>query len=214
MLVLDHLDAVAPDRARDILEMARRSLGAGNVALVALDPERHEASVLERCIDLPIYVAATEQPGALVAGLLGRAVDTKGPAKPNAAASSLDEPLDPAEGDMLVGVAPLAGNTPRALRRFVNLYRLARADGDAPRGALAFALALDLGGTRIEEEAVARAIGAGPAGFELPTGSSARLLAARDAANAFGHPLGEGSMAAARRQARRFAFDPRTEPAR
>ena len=206
VVALDHLDAVSPDRAREILEAWRRSAGDGMVALVAVDPTRHDASLLERCIDLPVRIAALEEPGALVAGLLGRGAVPGNLAKPNATASVFDQPLDPEEGEMLAGVAPLAGMTPRALRRFVGLYRLARLDGDAPRGALAFALALALGGTPEESEAVAQVLASSLGDFALPAEASMRLRAAHGAAKAYLPGLGEGSMAAAARQARRFAF--------
>ena len=206
LLSLDHLDAVAPERAREILETLRRGVGAGTVAMVAADPSRHEAApgLLERCIDLPVRIPAPEEPGALVARLLGRADGAAPATMLDAKASALDAPFDEAETDMLSGVAPLAGQTPRALRRFVGLYRLARLDGDAPHGALAFALALRLGGTRAERDAAAQSFGSGA---DLPAGASPRMRAARDKAAAYGEPLRPGTMAMAERQASRFSFD-------
>ncbi len=205
VLALDHLDAVAPERADAILDALHRRAGAGMVTLVAVGTRRAEpAGVVERCIDLPLHLPALEEPGALVERLLGRAVAPAGPVKTDASTSSLDAPLDDDESAMVTAVAPLAGRTPRALRRFVGLYRLARLEGDAPRGALAFALALQLGGTPDERQAVAQGLGSGPSGFELPPDASRRL---HDALSASGHPFGEAALAAAGRQAKRFAFD-------
>ncbi len=206
LLSLDHLDAVASERARDILEALRRSVGSGTVAMVAVDPSRYEAApgLLERCIDLPVRIPAPEEPGVLVARLLGRAEGAAPATKLDAKASALDAPFGEAEAEMLAGVAPLAGQTPRALRRFVGLYRLARLDGDAPHGALAFALALRLGGTRAERDAASQSFGSGA---DLSAGASQRMRAARDKAAAFGEPLRPGTMAIAEQQAARFSFD-------
>jgi len=55
---------------------------------------------------------------------------------------------------LLAGLAPLAGSSARALKRFVNLYRLARVQNQPHKGALAFLLALDAGGTQSEIAAV------------------------------------------------------------
>ena len=153
-----------------------------------------------------MHLPTLDEPGALIGRLLGHEAAQVRAVKPDAGKSALDEPLDESESAILAGVAPLAGRTPRALRRFVGLYRLARLDGEAPRGALAFSLALKLGGTPAEQEAVARGLGSGPYGFELPADASKRLRDAFDAVSASGHSLGEGSLLAARRQATRYAF--------
>ena len=203
VLALDHLDAVAPERAASILDALHRSVGPGMVTLVAAGARRDENASVERCIDLPLHLPTIDEPSALVERLLGRAVAPAASIKPDASTSSLDAPFDEDESDMVAAVAPLAGRTPRALRRFVGLYRLARLEGDAPRGALAFALALQLGGTPDEREAVAQGLGSGASGFDVPPGASRRL---RDAVSACGHALGEGSLQAAVRQAKRFAF--------
>ncbi|MGS0740164.1 hypothetical protein ACVBEG_27495 [Pseudomonas sp. GG8] len=42
---------------------------------------------------------------------------------------ALDQPLSAAETQLLADLAPLAGSSARALKRFVNLYRLVRAAG-------------------------------------------------------------------------------------
>ena len=208
VLSLDNLDALAPERADALLDAVRRSAGPGIVTIVAVAPRGDEthSNVLERCIHLPVCLPALDVPGALVERVLGRGPAPVAPAKPDASRSVLDEPLDVAEGEMVAAVAPLAGQTPRALRRFVELYRLARLDGDVPRGALAFDLALHLGGTREEQDAVARGLDSGPNGFDLPDGASPRLRAARDAVRASGHTLGKESLHAAGRLVRCFGF--------
>ncbi len=207
VLALDHLDGVPPERADEILDALHRSAGAGIVTLAAVNARSDaHSSVLERCIDLPLHLSTLDEPGALVGRLLGRDGAPVASAKPDASKSALDEPLDEAESDLVAALAPLAGRTPRALRRFVGLYRLARLDGAAPRGALAFTLALKLGGTPAEREAVAQALGSGPSGFALAADASKRLRDSLDAVSASGQTLGEGSLLAAGRQAKRFVF--------
>ena len=62
--------------------------------------------------------------------------------------------MSAAETQLLADLAPLAGSSARALKRFVNLYRFTRAAGPNHQGALAFMLALDAGGTPSEIAAV------------------------------------------------------------
>ena len=66
--------------------------------------------------------------------------------------------MSAAEARLLAGLAPLAGSSARALKRFVNLYRLARAQNHVHKGAVAFMLALDAGGTQAEIAAVNEAL--------------------------------------------------------
>ena len=42
---------------------------------------------------------------------------------------ALDQPVSTAETQLLADLAPLAGSSARALKRFVNLYRLTRSAG-------------------------------------------------------------------------------------
>jgi hypothetical protein len=58
--------------------------------------------------------------------------------------------MSSAETQLLADLAPLAGSSARAVKRYVNLYRLARAQNANHLGALAFVLALDAGGTQSE----------------------------------------------------------------
>ena len=71
---------------------------------------------------------------------------------------ALDQPVSTAETQLLADLAPLAGSSARALKRFVNLYRLTRSAGPNHQGALAFMLALDAGGTASEIAVVTDAL--------------------------------------------------------
>ncbi len=143
VLAIDHLDAVAPERARAILDALHRSLGAGLAAVVAADPARlatapggvgGDATMddLRRWIAVPVRVdggAAGRDHRSLVQAALGIARPaTTVRRKPDASTSVLDEPVTVAEASMLTGLAGLAGPSPRAVKRFVDLYTLLRAD--------------------------------------------------------------------------------------
>lgn len=75
---------------------------------------------------------------------------------PEAAFSTLDRPWTKNERALLEALAPVAGSTPRAVKRFVNLYRVARADprlADAQAkdlAALAMGLALQAAGSPLD----------------------------------------------------------------
>lgn len=208
LLVLDGLDGLTPDRALAVLSALKRGLGAGAIALVAFDPARFDTAatvVLERCIDLAVILSPLEAAETLVTRMLGLVSTPSASPRSAPATSAIDAPLDPGEAELLVAVAPLAGSTPRSTRRFLDLYRLARLDGDAPRGALAFALAMRLGATAEERDSAALAFG-GSAGSMLPP-AGGRLGRAHDAALDFdGGAPGEDALQQAERQARRFGL--------
>ncbi len=238
VFAIDHLDAVAPERARAILDALHRSLGAGLAAIVAADPARlAEAGGLggalddlQRWVQVPVRVdsgAAERDYRPLVQAALGMA--RPGPAarrKPDASTSVLDEPVTVAEASMLTGLAGLGGPSPRAVKRFVDLYALLRQEDAGPgdtrrdgsrqdgaaveghhgRGALALMLALAAGGTEAERASVAIALqhdGASP--FE-PAQASPRLRAGLDAARALGGGFTVAAAATASRRASMFSF--------
>jgi hypothetical protein len=71
--------------------------------------------------------------------------------------SVFDAPLSTLERGLIASLTSLAGETPRAVKRFINLYKLARPrSADLP--ALALMLALDTGGTSGELAAMAAAM--------------------------------------------------------
>ncbi len=213
VLAVDHLDAVAPERARDILETLHRLAAAtALVTLVAFDPQRLGAAPaeIERWIQVPLRLdagAADRDSGALVLHALGRAVPAAA-AMPaiDATRSALDAPVDDTEAALLGALAPLAGRSPRAVKRLVNLYRLARLDAGARPGPLALMLALDQGGTPAERQVAAEAMrGDGGAAFE-PHPASVRLRAALDAVRAVDGPLTRTDVAAAAARAALFSL--------
>jgi hypothetical protein len=158
------LDAVPASRGREILVYARSLFNQGFVMLIAADPARlagaaGETPSLDKWIQVPVQIgeiASRANYATLVRAILGGRGGLE-PRVRNAETSALpalDQPLSAAENQLLADLAPLAGSSARALKRFVNLYRLTRSAGPNHRGALAFMLALDAGGTPSEIAAV------------------------------------------------------------
>ena len=189
VLALDHLDSLAPERARAILDTLHRAAVPGLVTVAAvdagrLDPDGMRRSELTRWIEVPVRLDLgldRQAASALVARALSPA-SKPAVAKADARASALDADLENSEAALLAELAPLAGASPRAVRRFVSLYSLARLDGGVCHGALAFMLAVAQGGTAGEMAAVATAIGVqrstSAGAFELSAEAGPRLQAA------------------------------------
>jgi hypothetical protein len=226
IVALDNLDALPAARARAILAQAHSLLGPGYVSLIAVDPARLEGDSgdsppfrLDKWIGAPLQVgeiAARQDAAMQIRDILGAAqgagAATTPVAPPDAKHSALDEPLSEAETQLLAAFAPLAGPSARAVKRFVNLYRLLRTqwrDRPEQRSALAFMLALDAGGSPAEIAAVQSALAAsgGDAAFDPYQGGPrlASIIAALGAAQ------GRPSIDALRRAdalARAFSFRP------
>jgi hypothetical protein len=218
IIALDNLDSLPLARARDILAQVRALTRPGYVALIAVDPARlangagEDEASLDKWIQAPFQIgeiAARADYAALVREILGPA-DAPRPPAPlhDARQSALDEPISEAETQLLSALAPLAGSSARAVKRFVNLYRLIRTQGQNHKGALALMLALDAGGTPSEIAAVNDALGGarGEMTIDFEQGG-ARLAEALTAAQS---AQGKISVDAARRAAataRLFSFN-------
>jgi hypothetical protein len=212
VLALDHLDAVAPERARLILDALHRiAASSGLVTVIAADPRRVGLGLadLERLIQVPLRLDAKPEArdyAAIVSDLLGRGPAPSPAAPINATRSALDEPASDREAALLATLAPLAGTSPRAIKRFVNLYRLVRLGGDGPKGALALMLALDQGGTAQERQAVEEAMRGGDLSAPLePRDATPRLRGALDAVEALDGRLSKADVAAAAARATVFS---------
>lgn len=210
---LDGLDHLPGDAAIRALGDARRLLAApGLVCLAAFDADRLAAGLgrdpAERRagFDRLFQAAWRLEPGSpadqeKAVGLLLGAADGEALAAPDGARSILDEPLTTIEQELLRRLAPLAGGRPRALKRFLNLYRLARlASGTRP--ALALMLAVETGGGWADPIPVNTAIAEG----RDDSLADARLVSALRAARAAAPSgaLTTAELIAARRLARRF----------
>ncbi|ACK49095.1 conserved hypothetical protein [Methylocella silvestris BL2] len=163
ILALDNLDLVPAARALEILSCAP---GPGFVSLIAVNPARFaDAEIdLEKWISAPFSIgelAARRDPAAQVHNLLSASSEASNIAAPDAARCALDEPLSDFETRLLAALAPVAGPSARRLKRFVNLYRLLRAqwpNDPERRACLALALALDAGGTKEDLSALEAAV--------------------------------------------------------
>lgn len=217
IVTLDNLETVPAARAQDILAQMNRLFGPGFILAIAVDPARiapdpsgHDS--LEKWIQVPFQVgeiAAEDHQAALVRALLETAPQPPEPAEEPAKdePSSLDEPISDAEASLLSDLAPLAGSSARALKRFVNLYRLARGLCPDQKGMLALSLALDAGGSDAERTAMSQALAASEVEHSIRDSQGGpRLAGALAAIERLGHSL---SLAGARQGAaiaRLFAF--------
>jgi hypothetical protein len=73
----------------------------------------------------------------------------------------LDWAVSEDETKLLTALAPLAGTSPRAVKRFVNLYRIARAYAPDDKAIVALMLAVSEGGNVSDIAAIERALAAG-----------------------------------------------------
>ncbi|SFK10700.1 hypothetical protein [Methylocapsa palsarum] len=218
VISIDNLDAAPQARARAILHSARGMFAQGYAVLIAADPERYaeDSETKDSCLDwiqIPVQVgeiAAQVDMAALVRSALG---GRDGPEPPASAAdarlSRLDEPLSEAEKLLLEDLAPIAGHSARSLKRFVNLYRLARCRRESDRGALALLLALDAGGTPAEKAAVEDTLS--PLKTSSPLDLSRggpRLASALSAVKSAQGDIGADTLYKAAAAARMFTFKP------
>jgi hypothetical protein len=192
VFAFDNLDALPPADAVHLLETAHALLGPGCVGAAAFDPAaltRLDAPEtarrrLEKLFPIVFNVAtlAPSDSGRFAARLIGSNAVAKPPTFVDAAASAITQALTPAETALFAALAPLAGETPRALKRFVNACRVARTSA-APRPAVALMLATRLGGDRAALAAMRQALAGPSPELQDPAGPPA-LAAATQAARA------------------------------
>jgi hypothetical protein len=215
VFAIDHLDTVPASRGREILAHVRSLFKQGFVVLIAADPARFAAVAGETAPGLDTWIQVPFQLGELAsranyATLVGQMLGAEGAAEPlsrDAATSALDQPMSTTEVQLLSGLAPLAGSSARALKRFVNLYRLARVQNQPHKGALAFLLALDAGGTRSEIAAVNDALSRANPEADLDLEHcGARLVEALAAAQAAQGKINVNAARHAAATARLFSF--------
>jgi hypothetical protein len=222
VVALDELDALRPDHAWDVLDKAHQAFNRpGFVTLIVADSERLQAKDtdgerLEKYIQIPFRIAALQRTGtyaALAQQLIGRAPQGAEAAKaqksPDARTSVLDKPLSDVEAQLVTELAPLAGKSPRALKRFVNLYRLLRIEAPDLAAEIALMLALDAGGTPAEIEALGEALATpqreGEIAVPVPYGGH-RLADALQAVHTAGAKLTSETASRAAALAQVFSF--------
>lgn len=167
LLAIDDLDSLPPTRAASFIEATHRLLSAKSfVTVLVADPRRLAAAwgdvdcteYLNKYVQVPLHLTAVEPDFhiGLVRSLIGETAAEAVP-EPDASRSALDLPWRDGEADLVAALAPLAGHSPRNVKRFVNIYRLVRTTREdyAP---LALLLALDAGGTQAERRAMDAAL--------------------------------------------------------
>jgi hypothetical protein len=153
IFAIDNLDALSPGAAIAWLDAAQNAIGPGCIGLVAFDPARLAVTLggprkarrrlgkwLQVAVNLPARDGADGE--RVVARLLSGAAQPAAAADAKLAAA-LVEPLSSAETALLAALAPLAADSPRDAKRFLNAYRLARCSG-LPRPAIALMQAVAL----------------------------------------------------------------------
>lgn len=186
VVAVDGLDRRPSEAAARFLDAARDLLGAGVVTVAAAGHAHLAAGFAEtdpafalaqiaRCVQLAYRVdgvGGTEAARTAYAARLleGTPSPRRNPAEGiDPRRSSLDSPWRPREVQTVAALSAFAGDTPRAVKHFVNVYRVARGDPhlrDAPPPvftALALALALDAHGFPDDLAALERASHGEPA---------------------------------------------------
>lgn len=171
IVAFDNLDSAPAARVNEILAEIRGALGRGFATLIAADPSRlaqdtgEDETTLDKWIHIPFQVGeitAHADYATFVRDILrGDAASKARTSSADPRRSVLDAPLDEAEAKLLADLAPLAGSSARAVKRFVNLYRLIRTEAQDEQdhgGALALMLALEAGGTQGEMAAMRDAL--------------------------------------------------------
>ena len=169
LALLDGLEALPARQAATLVDSAHHCLDrAGFVLVMAADAaqltagwggEAEAVRRIERYVQAPFTVRMIRDEQASIAyahQLLGATPAFEGP-KLDATRSALDHAVKPVETHLLAKLATLAGGTPRAVKRYLNAWRLARPlteDG----GALALMLALDHGASAGELAALGAAM--------------------------------------------------------
>jgi hypothetical protein len=196
VLAIDNLDGLEPADALATIESVHSLLGRAFVAVLAFDSASMRSAVtdasrlrerLERLFQIVFNVKGAGAVGGerLVARLLGGEASAPPQAPIDARRSTLAEPMGSAEAAVLTAIAPLAASTPRAVKRFLNVYRLARV-GCAERTALALTLAVEQSGDGEARTAVEGLLAKHPDGALGDPAAPPALLAAMRAARASG----------------------------
>ena len=219
LVFLDGLEALPAPQATAVVDGAHQCLRRpGFVLAMAADAEQlalgwgggAQASLrLERYVQAPFTIRMIRDQQTSVAyahQLLGASAQHE-PRPLDAASSALDHPLKPIETHLLGKLASLAGDTPRAVKRYLNCWRLARPmtiDG----GALALMLALDQGASAGELAAMGAAMDLEEPGAPLTIHpGEPRLIGALAAVNALrSSPLTNGQAHAAWMIARDYSI--------
>jgi len=190
IIAIDSLDRLPAAQGLNLLQNVASALARPAFALVtAFDPRHFDGLegagvALARVVQTPFALGQVEAPGwaNFVEQIAGRAPQRRIDRAPQTT-SRLDLPLAEPETRLLTALATLAGPAPRNVNRLVNAYRLARHDAPDDLAALGLQLALAIGGTRNERDAVSKALASGdPSAALAAPEAGPRVAAALQAA--------------------------------
>lgn len=219
IVLLDGLEALPAQQAATVVDEAHHLLNRkGFVIAMAADPQQlssgwgggaEATQRFERHVQAPfnLRMMRTQQASVSYAQQLMGATPLPEDRPVDAAASALDAPLKVIESHMLGKLAGLAGDTPRAVKRYLNCWRIAR-PMHHDTGALALMLALDHGGDAGELAAMGAAMDLEEPGkaLEIHPGEP-RLAAALASVNSLRQaPLTNGQAHAAWMVARDYSL--------
>ncbi len=193
IFAFDNLDLLAPADSLRLIEAANSMFGPGCAGVVACDPaqlaialggEEAARGRMEKFFQVVVntQTLGLADGGRLAARLIGSNAVVSPLRAADASRSRWIEPLSQGEAALLTAIAPLAGATPRSVKRFLNAYRIARLS-DAPRPAIALTLAVKLSGDGAANYAMNAALSSGSAELPDPVGPPA-LVGATQAARA------------------------------
>ncbi len=215
VFIIDNLDALPPAAAIAWIDAAQSAIGAGAIGVAALDPallvdplggpqqaRRRFDKWLQVVVNLPGRAGIDGE--RLVARLLATDGQPTSPTLDPAIASALVEPLSSAETALLTALAPLAAFSPRAAKRFLNAYRLARCS-DAPRPAVALMQAVAFADDETQA-ALRKRLANGGGDLEPFDRPEALVNAVKSARAANGGALTVADLRAADAIARRYAL--------
>jgi hypothetical protein len=146
IFAIDNLDALSPGAAIAWIDAAQSAIGPGCVGVMAFDPARLAVTLggprkarrrFGKWLQVTLNLPARDDAGR--ERFVARLLSTGGhpaPAPDAKLAAALIEPLSSAEATLLAALAPLAVDSPRDAKRFLNAYRLARCSS-SPRPVMA-----------------------------------------------------------------------------
>lgn len=216
VFAFDNLDALAPAEAARLIEAANTMFGPGCVGVVACDPEALASAMgggaaarprIEKFFQVVVnaQTLGLADGGQFAARLIGSNAVVNPVSLVDASRSRLIEPLSQGEAALLTAIAPLAADTPRGVKRFLNAYRVARLS-KAPRPAVALMLAVKQSGDGAANSAMFAALSSGLSDLPDPAGPPALAEATQAARAANDGAIAMSDARAAWDVARRYAL--------
>ena len=205
-----------PARRLNLIETTHSLLGPHCVAALACDaaalaPAAADGEQMRGRLEKFFQIAFNARSAATAGGasLVGRLLGAESAAgsEPqlvlDGGASVLSEPLSEAETTLLGALAPLAVHSPRAVKRYLNAYRIARS-AEVSKPLLALMMAVGQSGDEAAEAAMDQLLARRDRALGDPEGPPWLVAALSATRRAAGDPLSIADAIAARTVARRY----------